>query len=363
MVIDDKYLRAEANNFTVLRLVLASSVIYTHSYGVVTGIPEHDDFNRVFGAPISFCAVDGFFFLSGFLVYPSLLRMRSSAQFLLSRLTRLWPALAVSVLLVAIGGLFVTKVPGLAYLGADTATFFGCNLSLACGGYALTGVNCDGAACNVNGSLWTLTWEFRCYLALAALGVMGMASPARMKRFILPATLFGALVWDTPVRQMVEAHLGEGPIFILKFAHRLWPLFALGAGAYIFRHRLVLSWWILGALFLLNLISQDQAFALQTRALFVGYAVLCFGILSAKKGAVSGTWPDYSYGTYIFAYPIMMVLYETWHPQSYVLLGMVNLALTLPVAALSWHLVEKPALDLLKRLRGGRVQAQTPEAT
>lgn len=362
MVIDDKYLRAEANNFTVLRLVLASSVIYTHSYGLVTGIQEQDDLSRFLGAPISTCAVDGFFFLSGFLVYPSLMRMKSSGQFLLARLTRLWPGLALSVLLTALVGLFFTTTPGFAYLGGETTRFVGCNLSLACAKFQLTGVNCDGVACNVNGSLWTLPWEARCYLVLAGLGLVGLASPRYMMRLILPATLIGALVWDTPVRDMVESHLGAGPIYMLDTAHRLWPLFALGAAAYIFRHRLVLSWWILGALFVLNMLSGNLWFALELRALFVGYAVLCFGLLSAKRGSVSGTWPDYSYGTYIFAFPIMMLIYQVWRPQTYPALGFATLAATLPLAAFSWHVVEKPALDLLKRTRRNRAPA-APEAS
>lgn len=357
MVIEDKYLRAEANNFTVLRLILAASVIYTHSYGLVTGIQEKDDLSRFLGAPISTCAVDGFFFLSGFLVYPSLMRMKSSGQFLLARLTRLWPGLALSVLLTAAAGLLFTATPGLAYLGGETTRFIGCNLSMTCAGFHLTGVDCDGVICNVNGSLWTLPWEARCYLVLAGLGLLGLASPRRMSLLVLPATLVGALLWDSPIRDMVEAHLGAGPVYILDTAHRLWPLFALGAAAYIFRHRLVLSWWILAGLFVLNMVSENLWFALELRALFVGYAVLCFGLLSAKRGSISGNWPDYSYGTYIFAFPIMMLIYQVWRPQSYLGLSLATLAATLPLAAFSWHLVEKPALNLLKRARRHRSPA------
>jgi peptidoglycan/LPS O-acetylase OafA/YrhL len=354
MTIDDKYLRADANNFTALRLFLASSVIYTHSYWRVLGVQEVDDLSRFLGAPISTCAVDGFFFLSGFLVYPSLLRMKSALPFLLARLTRLWPALAVSVILTALGGLAFTQTPGPAYLGPETSRFLACNLSFACSGYQLTGVICADQYCDINGSLWTLPWEARCYLALAALSLLGLAAPKRMMWLILPATLLGALLWDTPLRDMASEHLTAGAMFYLDTAHRLWTLFALGAAAYLFRHRIVLSWWALIALAIANAFAAKLWFPAEIHALFIGYAVLCLGLLTAKTKALSGSWPDYSYGTYIFAFPIMMVLYEAWKPTSYLALAAANLALTLPLAALSWHFVEKPALNALRDFRRRR---------
>lgn len=354
MTIDDKYLRADANNFTALRLFLASSVIYTHSYWLLTGSETRDDLSPFLGAPISTLAVDGFFFLSGFLVYPSLLRMKGAAPFLLARLTRLWPALALSVILTALGGLAVTQTPGAAYLGSETSSFLACNLSFACSGYHLTGVICADQPCNINGSLWTLPWEARCYLALAGLSLVGLAAPKRMTWLILPATLLGALVWDTPLRELASERLTTGAMFYLDTAHRLWPLFALGAAAYLFRHRIVLSWWALAALAVANAFAQKLWFPAEIHALFIGYAVLCLGLLTAKTKAISGNWPDYSYGTYIFAFPIMMALYEAWKPTSYLALAAANLALTLPLAALSWHFVEKPALDALRDFRRRR---------
>ena len=48
----DNLLQADANNLTIVRLVLASSVIYTHSYEVVTGVSGQDDLSPFLGAPI-----------------------------------------------------------------------------------------------------------------------------------------------------------------------------------------------------------------------------------------------------------------------------------------------------------------------
>src|SRR3546814_8093344 len=88
MRIEESLLRPHANNLTLVRLVLASSVIYTHCYWALTGRMGEDDLSAFLGAPISVYAVDGFFFLSGFLVFASLQRSARVGGFLLARVAR-----------------------------------------------------------------------------------------------------------------------------------------------------------------------------------------------------------------------------------------------------------------------------------
>lgn len=361
--LNDATLRSESNNFTLVRLILSSSVIYTHCYWLTTGREGGDDFSAFLGSPISVFAVDGFFFLSGFLVYPSLIRFGRSTPFLMARLARLWPALAASVVLTVIGGAFVSTAGGLDYLKGETSQFLLHNLTFAKGAFYLTGVSCDGRPCVVNGSLWTLPWEARCYIALALLGVLGLARPAVMKWFVLPATLVAALAWHIPpIETVVRSYLGDGVAYQVDMLDRLWTLFALGAGAYLFRARLPLSWLILGALFVLMLASNRLEIEFHARALFIGYAVLCFGLLTATRGAVSGRWPDYSYGIYIYAFPLMMVAQAIVPDATHWTLAGVNFLLTLPVAVLSWHCLEKPVMEAVKRRRGIRRRMQTEGA-
>jgi peptidoglycan/LPS O-acetylase OafA/YrhL len=364
MRLGDQSLTAEANNFTLVRLTLASLVIYTHSYWLVTGIVERDDLSGLLGAPISTFAVDGFFFLSGFLVYPSLLRLRSASRFLSARAARLWPGLMVSLLVVVAGGAFVTEAHGLAYLRGETAKFLIYNASFVTAAFGLTGVNCGAQTCTVNGSLWTLPWEARCYVALTLLSLMGLARPEMMKRVVLPLTAAGALAWHIPgVESFVHSVAGSGLVYYLKMADRLWPMFALGAGAYLFRDRIPLSWLILAALFLAMLGATALGLGFHVRTLFVGYMVLCFGVLSAKNGAISGRWHDYSYGMYIYAFPVMMAVHAFTPTWSYWALSLGTFAGTLPLAALSWHFIEKPVLDMVKANRARRAAANAIPAT
>lgn len=362
MTPNDAALRPEANNFTAVRLLLASLVIYTHCYWLVTGIGGEDNLSGFLGAPVSVFAVDGFFFLSGFLVYPSLLRFGQAGRFLYARFARLWPGLIAAILLTTLGGAFVTEARGLAYLQGDTAKFILTNLTFLHGSYNLTGVNCGGSPCTINGSLWTLPWEARCYLGLALLAVLGLAKPEMMKRWVLPLTLFGTIVWAFPaVQGAVQGLLGAGAVDQLQKADRLWGLFALGTAAFVFRERLRLSWFVLAGLFCLMLAANIVGVGAHFRALFIGYLVLCLGILSAKKGPISTSWPDYSYGMYIYAFPIMMAAHAIMPTDSYMLLSVVTFAATLPAAALSWHFVEKPVLEVVKRRRQLRAVLPRPE--
>lgn len=351
MVIDDTALRPANNNLTLVRLVLASAVIVTHSFWRVTGVAGTDPLSPWLFAPISEYAVDAFFFLSGFLVYQSLMRRSAVGSFAVARLARLWPGLALSVLVTAVAGYWASSAAASDYFSGATAKFVATNLTFLGGSYALTGVQCgDGALCVVNGSLWTLPWEARCYVVLAVLALTGFAARGRMLYLVLPLTAAGALAWHLPgVQAMALAIGGKGLVFNLNVADRLWPLFAAGIAASLLRERIRLSWLVLAGLLAAHLLASWAGLELHTRAILVGYAVLCSGFLTARRGAISARWPDYSYGMYIYAFPVMMALAALWPFTSFVALAAATFAATLPLAAVSWHMVEEPVLLLVRR--------------
>ena len=361
MVVDDRRLSPANNNLTLVRLVLASAVIWTHSVWRVSGLQGSDELAAVLGAPVSQFAVDGFFFLSGMLVYSSLLRRGSARDFGMARLARLWPALFVSVMGTVVVGAFLTQAPGVRYLMGETARFVFGNLSLTSGNYTLTGVMCGDALCNVNGSLWTITWEARCYVLLIILLLAGLSSPATMKRLVLPATLVFALaIHLPPVEAAVVRFGGKGVLWNLTMIDRLWSMFALGIAAHLWRDRIRLSWWVCAGLLAAVMLSARVLPIPHLAGLFTAYAVLCAGFLSARNGAVSGSWPDYSYGMYIYAFPVMMGIAALVPVTHHWQLAALNLAATFPLAVLSWHFVEKPVLDLVRSRQRRRDAAVAP---
>lgn len=114
-------------------------------------------------------------------------------SFLTARFVRLWRGLAFCALLTVLAGAFVKSAPTGSYLGGDTVRFVLSNLTFTLASYRLTGVECGGETCMLNGSLWTLPWEVRCYAVLALLGATVLARPAIMKRAVSLLTLVGVL--------------------------------------------------------------------------------------------------------------------------------------------------------------------------
>lgn len=350
-------MRPDANNFTIVRLVLASAVIWTHSIWRVTGQSGVDQFSPWLGVPVSHIAVDGFFFLSGLLVYASLDRRHQATSFLLARFARVWPGLAVAVTVTVVAGLFITAAAPGAYFRGATMQFLIQNLSLLSNSYFLTGIMCGDQPCVINGSLWTISWEVRCYLLLALLAALGLASRRMMLWLVLPASLIFAVLWRIPIVQGWFSDVAPaGAIYFAGMWERLWSMFALGIAAFLLRDHIRLSWMLLLLLAVVMLAVEQMQWDLPVRALFVAYGVLCFGMLTARGGSVSSHWPDYSYGMYIYAFPLMMAVAVLLPGASAGLLALVTFAATLPCAALSWHVVEKPALD---RVRRPKTPAQT----
>lgn len=350
MVIEDGHLRHHANNLTLTRLLLASSVIYSHCLWMITG-SDHDRLATYMGAPISTYAVDGFFFVSGFLVYRSLQLKPDLGRFALARFTRLWPGLAVMVVIVIFGGFFATKWPAMPYFTSAWLRFGAFNLSFIKPFYSLPGVFCGFGACNVNGSLWTIPWEVRCYLVLGILFVLRLSGEKTMVRVVLPLTAIYAVGFDLPVvNRFLHQTLSSGIMYYLGEVDRLWTAFALGIAASIFRRRIPLRWVYLALLLALDVAVNvwSPVAGLHVRSLLAGYTALVVGFLTAEnRRAFSATWPDLSYGMYIYAFPVMFVLYLSGVDDLISLL-LLNLIVTALFATASWYCVERPALNWLK---------------
>jgi peptidoglycan/LPS O-acetylase OafA/YrhL len=99
-------------------------------------------------------------------------------------------------------------------------------------------------------------------------------------------------------------------------------------------------------------------------ALPLAYAVIVSGALIHNKRLRLRT--DLSYGVYIYAYPMQQLLAVCgliWlNPIVFFLLSAIA---TLPLAALSWFLIEKPGQSLRSRLKrkwSARELAEAPNA-
>ncbi len=336
------------NNFNLLRVLAAFAVLYSHSYALTDGKGAGEPFRVLLGMSLGGIAVDIFFVISGFLVCGSLLRRQSAGDFLKGRFYRVFPALLVMVTLtVLVLGPLLTRLSLAEYFSAkEVLKYFYKNATLLGGvTYKLPGVfENNPYPLAVNGSLWTLPEELRMYGYLLALWLLlGLLRERRLPAFrgAVLAVCAVALI----MRLLEIARDGQEEATL-----RLLSMFFAGAAFQVAARRVPLDWRI----FLVMLGGLIAAAAVDSRifaALFVlvvPYMVLFLAY--APGGAIRGynRIGDYSYGLYLYAFPIQQALAALLPGIG--LWSMVVLATlaTMLCAVMSWHLVEKPALALVR---------------
>ncbi len=332
------------NNFNLLRLLAALSVIFSHSVGVLA-VPHAEIFFERLGMSLGEMAVDVFFVTSGFLVTGSLMTRKNLIAFLWARALRIYPALWVMLALtVFVLAPAVTTLSVADYFRSPVPYEYAWKCGTLIGGvrYYLPGVFQDmPLKGEVNGSLWTLPIEMRMYLYLAGSWFVLAALPSvrvRAMTVLAPIATAALLVF------VLSGRLSGGPF---NAANIRVFMFMAGATMYLWRDKISLNGALLAALIaVLALASFDK------RAYFVAY-VLCLPLLVIHlaylpKGRFRAVneWGDFSYGTYIYAFPIQQTLAFLIPGISLFAMTTTSAVATLAVAALSWRLIERRALGL-----------------
>lgn len=333
------------NNFNLIRMLAAYAVLFSHSYALTAGTGDAEPGRGSIGLSLGTIAVHVFFLASGFLVSASLLNRRSVIEFAWARALRIVPALVVMLLLVALAlGPVFTSLPPDAYLrdGRTWEYIVRNSLPVARMVFELPGVFEEnpykGA---VNGSLWTLPYEVRMYLALALLWVA--AGWVRRGR----TTVFVGLI-------VLGALLTGGHVLVTHFAGRsvsewssLGFMFFVGASFYAFRDRVKLTWGgFLAVLLSWALTALEPVLFFPVYMATIGYALFFLAYVPGGIVRNYNRLGDFSYGMYIYAFPVQQAVVASMPGASVAVVILISTFLTVPLAMLSWHLVEKRALNL-----------------
>lgn len=329
------------NNLNLMRMLAASAVLVSHAFPITLGSGAHEPLDILVGRSLGSVAVSIFFVISGFLITRSFDRTERLVNWGAARFLRLFPGLLVALLLtVFVLGPLTTSLPLADYFRhSETLSYLPRNLSLLFLQYPLPGVFDNAAYPEViNGSLWTLFYEVACYLGVLVAGLLGMfASPLRGKIFIVACFTLLAVTSVDPV----QAHLHPKLQMLLKMS---WP-FSIGTAFYVFRNQLPLN-PILAML--LCAVAAAARFTPAFDILFMlalSYSVFVLAYLPAGRIRAYNRVGDYSYGIYIYAFPVQQLavhLFPQMTPLQNILMAF---PLTLALAMLSWTFIEKPALD------------------
>jgi len=336
-----------------LRLFLAALVLYDHSCALISGGGEQfyrmELVSRLTRLHLASgdLAVDGFFVISGFLITHSWLSSPSLRKFLWKRVLRIYPAfLVVAVMcLLVFGPLAAVGPVGRLFSRRALEAF-----SLRC--FALQEIKIDSALAGpfaraIDLSTWTIRYEFVCYFAVAMLGLIGL-----FRRRALTLVLFGAWL----ILYELEGH--GLSLFGSRGSHspahalpRLGEFFLAGMCFCVYRYCIPKArrlFWLSVAI-LIGCIGWGHGVELAL-PIFGTYALLYMAFWRNSKLTKFGRYGDFSYGTYLYSFPIQHLLVRYLY-RSLNLYAMILWAA--PITALfawaSWRWVEEPCLKLKPR--------------
>ncbi|MDI9890372.1 acyltransferase family protein [Microbacterium sp. IEGM 1404] len=324
-----------SNSLNALRLGLALLVLIAHAwelggYGLQT-------------KPLGPWAVAGFFCISGYLIALSRARGRGVGEFFARRAVRIYPAFLVVLVVVA----FAFAPAASAFLGAGPwspsagALYVLRNAGLWIAQPTIPGMLADIPYPGVwNGSLWTLAFEFACYVVTGLLGCLAVRWGARIT----------VALWAGAMTASVLSVLGLLPVpgTLATFA-TLLAFYLSGTLLFLGRDRVpVRPGLIMAAAAVVAAVAISGApTAIAGPAM--AYLVLSLGIVLPLRRI--GARNDISYGIYIYAFPVQqmlaLVLAERGVPVVVPLV--LAIVVTVPLAWASWLFVERPAMRAHRR--------------
>lgn len=332
------------NALNAMRLLLAAEVMLFHSWPITGHQWPKPTVSLLFAV-----GVDGFFAISGFLITRSWLTDPRLRDFLAARALRILPGFYICLIVIA----FIFAPLSVAIQGGSAAKLLGSSAPLEYilknSAVAYLQPSVGGTPRDIpspgawNGSLWSLVWELLCYLMVAGIGVAGLAD----RRWISPVILVLASVAAIFLPPLTF----PGVWTIPQLAVRSAIMFSAGAVMYQWREVIPARWSLVALSVVIVLAASQLPDYRVVAALPLAYAVIVTGTLLKNRRLRLRT--DLSYGVYIYAFPTQQLLAvcglaTILHPALFFLVATAGVV---PLAALSWFVIEKPSMSLKRRLR------------
>jgi peptidoglycan/LPS O-acetylase OafA/YrhL len=343
--------------------MFAFFVLLSHTYPLGYGQADPGDGVTNGQAELGAIGITGFFVISGFLITRSGLRF-GLGRFLWHRALRilpgLWVCLVVTAFVIAPVAALIERGHLTGFLAAPDGpvTYVLENLFVYMHQYGISGLLLDTpygqrlGESVFDGSLWSLLYEVLCYLMIGGLAIVGVLRRAKILVLALAGVGFAIMVYDLVRAPEIPGPQGtHGPVFGFEGLDQysliyLTYLFLLGAVFELYRKWIIMNdaGAILAAVLLVGTIAFG-GFAVLGYPAFA-YLVLWLAIRLPKFLRAVGRRHDYSYGFYIYAFPVQQVLVllgvAAWGMLPFIAVATVA---TFVFAVPSWHLVERRAMS------------------
>jgi peptidoglycan/LPS O-acetylase OafA/YrhL len=325
-------------------MALATGVLLWHSFALqTTPLPN---------LPIALqyllsgsVMVDGFFVISGFLVFSSAQRSKSFVHFATNRVSRIFPGLFICLCFTAfVLAPIIASHESVKLAWFEAPFYVLANMFLFPMKWGISTLLAENPVSRSwNGSLWSLQWEVLAYLIIWFVSRRMKISKPILISFAILATVANFLI----VAASLSVFSSNFIFDLLSTGSRLGLMFSVGALLCLFSHNIPLRIWLaLPSVALLYLSLETKNYSWMA-PIFWGYVLLYLG--SRLKSPSFFVNNDFSFGLYIYAFPIQQFLIATGNASTNVWVFFCQaLSISGVLAVSSWFLVEKPALKKLR---------------
>jgi peptidoglycan/LPS O-acetylase OafA/YrhL len=337
------------NNFDFIRFLAALIVILAHSNYLLN--PNAKDllikyFN--IGIRLPELGVAIFFVISGYLISKSVLSSSSVVNYIWKRSLRIFPGLFVALLFsVFVLGPILTDSKISDYFTSKNTFKYLFNITLYKTYGRLENVFSTFECKTFNGSLWTLAYEFSFYMLSILL--IPLAKLKVMTKYVILLLLIFCLILRMYIGDNIVWYDYSSPMLLgLKISSffTFGIYFLSGALFYFFENEIKNN----STLVIIVLsITISLLLLLQMKAIIAHLLVpLSVFSISFMKGRLNsfGQMGDFSYGMYIYAYPIQQtIIYFLGNEMNILTHFLLSFIMTMPFAIFSWNFIEKRALS------------------
>lgn len=322
------------NNFDFLRFLGAALIIFSHSFALSLGYANIYEFDwhiliGQFGLAVLLV-------ISGYLIPASWERLPDYKVFFRKRLLRIAPGLIVSILAILfIIGPIATDLTLTEYFAALFSPATWTTLPFYTDGSAL-GLFTANPVTYVDAPLWAIPLEFFLYVVVAAMGIAGLL---RYKISMVPFIAVTVLLWA--VCYMLQ------PFDKIRFM----IYFFVGAFLWINRERIAYRWYFVALLWMPTLIFFHTQVFYVFAFIAIPYTVIWFANLPLERLHNFGKYGDFSFGMFIYGYPIQQTIVHFMPSIEIWQLILLSFVFTVPVAVLSFYLIERHALAKKDKIR------------
>jgi len=331
------------NAIGFIRLILAIFVIVQHSYALVG---QADPLSRIGLISFGALGVNGFFVLSGFLITSSWLNSKILINYLWRRILRILPAywicLAVTALIIVPINIILKGQALNQTILSQMVGYIFKNFILIINQPDIANLTNNLSEKSLNGSLWTLSWEFLFYIILAIGGLLGLLTKRKWLLIIFTVIYISCYWIDACKCTIFLKYYSNVNVATLPY------YFLIGSLGFLFKKYIPDSKIIFLICIVLWLLDLKYNPNYPLHPIFLFYILLWLTThLPVKSFEKFG---DFSYGLYIYHFVVIQTILISFnHEFKPIILFLITLPIAFGLAYLSWNLIEKRCMNF-KRL-------------